>query len=361
MMSAKDLMNYAYVLRNDSWEKNLQSYQRLLVPDKIKRIREYLCKNNQCFLNNIIVSLPDETSFYDKENNRYLNVDDLQDESMEQHLQLSIPRKINSICIIDGQHRVFAHYEDNDKTDEEEKKISQLRNKRHLLVTGLIFDKSVSSEQRLKVQSKLFLDINTTSTPVPSQLLLQIGEIITPENDESISLRILTILNQEGVFKGEFQIYQLDKGTRLKTASIVKYALKSLVTTKPSQKNINLFAVWSKETGRDNNKRFTQSDVENYANYCAKVLNTYFSAVKATYKDEWNNKKSKIVSVISINSFILALNHQLELNGVKDYEFYHESFSKHKFDFSKENFKYTSSQYRKFSKEILKECFNIIE
>lgn len=66
-----------------------------------------------------------------------------------------------------------------------------------------------------------------------------------------------------------------------------------------------------------------------------------------------------LLSVISINGFIIAFTRQLTINGVKEFEFYDELFKSWTYDFSHDNFPYTSSQYRKFSTRILEEAFKI--
>ena len=91
--------------------------------------------------------------------------------------------------------------------------------------------------------------------------------------------------------------------------------------------------------------------------YCIKYLTDYFSAIRQIYIDEWFDSSSKLLSVITFNSFILALKKDLLLHGNKARDYYLEHFSKHKFDFSNENFLYTSSQYNKFSDEIIDKCF----
>ena len=65
------------------------------------------------------------------------------------------------------------------------------------------------------------------------------------------------------------------------------------------------------------------------------------------------------MTVVSINGFIIALTRQLPYNGIKDFEFYDKSLNGWSYDFSKDGFPFTSSQYRKFSNVILKEVFNL--
>ena len=61
-------MDCSYVLRKESWEENADLYQRLLISNKIKGIREYLANKKRTFIDNIIVSLPQDVSIYKKEN-----------------------------------------------------------------------------------------------------------------------------------------------------------------------------------------------------------------------------------------------------------------------------------------------------
>ena len=65
------------------------------------------------------------------------------------------------------------------------------------------------------------------------------------------------------------------------------------------------------------------------------------------------------MTVISLNGFIIALTRQLSVNGVQDFDFYDKIFKNWKYDFANETFPYTSSQYRKFSSEILETAFGI--
>ncbi len=143
MMSADTLIRNSFVMRKDSWEDAVFLYQRLIKKEKIKAIRKFLVKKEESFYNNIIVTLPDDVIFLDQDKNPV----ELKNIGKFATYNMIIPDKMNSICIIDGQHRVFAHYEglEND-TDEE--KISKLRKELHLLVTGLVFPKDMPPIQR---------------------------------------------------------------------------------------------------------------------------------------------------------------------------------------------------------------------
>ena len=95
-----------------------------------------------------------------------------------------------------------------------------------------------------------------------------------------------------------------------------------------------------------------------YLEYCEKFLIDYFSAIKQVYTDQWEDDSSKILSVITFNSFILALKKDLTQHGAQNRDYYLERYSKYKFNFSRTEFLFTSSQYNKFSEEIMIKCFN---
>ena len=352
MMSAEDLLQTCYVLRKDNWEDSIWLYQRLIKKGKIKKIREFLEKKGEAFYNNIIVALPDDVAFKDG-SGRYVGIDQIND--LESNCELVISKEMNSICVIDGQHRIFAHYESGIDS-KQEMRISELRKQLHLLVTGLVFDKSVRPEERARIQSDIFHDINSNATAVPRTVLTQIKRIKNPIDDESIAQSVIEALNKDGIFRNMLQISSLDTG-KIKTASIVRFALRYLVTVTPADGKQSLFNYW--EGDKEALLAVNDTALREYVKFCVAVLREYFGAVRKNYRKYWEEDNSKLLSVISLNGFIIALTRQLSINGVRDFNFYDEKFGQYDIDFSIEGFKYTSSQYRKFSNEILENVFDI--
>ena len=352
MMSAADLLDTCFVLRKDNWEDSIWLYQRLIKKGKIKQIRDFLDKKGEAFYNNIIVALPDNVMFKDAAG-ELVGIEKIND--LESNCELILPKEINSICVIDGQHRIFAHYESGIDS-RQERRISELRKQLHLLVTGLVFDKSVRPEERARIQSEIFHDINSNATKVPRTVLTQIKRIKNPIDDESLAQSVVEKLNREGVFQNLLQISSLDLG-KIKTASIVRFALRYLVTVKPIEGKQSLFTYWN----GDKEKLLSVDDasIQAYVDFCAHVLREYFGAIRKNLGEQWEDKESKLLSVISLNGFIIALTRQLSVNHVQDFDYYDNLFKGWSFDFSKEGFPFTSSQYRKFSSEILKQVFKI--
>ena len=320
MMSAEDLLNTGYVLRKDNWSESIWLYQRLIEKSKIQNIRNFLATKGEAFYNNIIVALPDNVAFCDKEHH-YKTIDEIG--GLESNCQLILPKEMNSICIIDGQHRIYAHYESGTPS-KQEKIIAELRKQLHLLVTGLVFPKGMSKEERARIQSEIFLDINSNSKPVPPNVLLHIKRIRNPIADESIAQLVIEQLNKQGVFQNLLQISSLDNG-KIKTASIVKFALRYLVTLQPSEGKQSLFNYW--EGDKDALQAMNGDAIEAYVKYCSTVIRNYFGAIKKNLRKQWDDTDSKILSVTSINGFIIAFTRQLAINGVHDFDFYDNLFS----------------------------------
>lgn len=352
MMSAEALLDTCFVLRKDNWEDSIWLYQRLIKKGKIRKIREFLEKKGEAFYNNIIVALPDDIWFKDA-SGRLVRIDQIND--LESNCELILPKEMNSICVIDGQHRIYAHYESGVDT-KQERKIAELRQQLHLLVTGLVFDSDVRPEERARIQSEIFHDINSNATAVPRTVLTQIKRIKNPIDDESIAQSVVERLNKEGVFRNLLQISALDPG-KIKTASIVRFALRYLVTVKPADGKHSLFEYWTGD--KEALLAIDDHALQVYVKYCTEILRDYFGAIKKNMSTYWNDNTSKLLSVISLNGFIIALTRQLAINGVRDFDFYDKVFSGWSFDFSSDKFPYTSSQYRKFSSEILKNAFGI--
>ena len=354
MMSAEDLLNTCYVLRKDNWSDSIWLYQRLIEKGKIKGIRTFLESKGEAFYNNIIVGLPDKVRFCD-EHGDYKTIDEIGD--LEGNCTLTFPKEMNSICVIDGQHRIFAHYESGIDS-KQERTIAELRKQLHLLVTGLVFPPDMTAEERARIQSEIFVDINSNAKLVPQSVLLQIKRIQNPIADESIAQFVIEKLNKQGVFQNLLQLSALDGG-KIKTASIVRFALRYLVTVNPTEGKHSLFTCWNGD--KEALQKMKNDAIEEYVKYCDAILRNYFGAIKKNLRKEWDDENSKLLSVISINGFIIALNRQLSINGVQDFDFYDEIFKGWTFDFSKEKFPYTSSQYRKFSTEILRGAFKLNE
>ena len=349
MMRPSDLVKYSYVLRKDGWDQKTELYQRLIMPNRIKSIREFVKDKKTTFLNNIIVTLPSNVKFIDKNEDR-VSIENIT--NYEKDISIVIPVDYNSIGIIDGQHRVYAFYEDYNPNDATELSIKPLRNELNLLVTGIIFPntgKYSDVNERRKFESNLFVTINKNAKPVDADTLIQVQAIMNPTSGEAISRKVIELLNKNTPFENLFQLSKTENAP-IKTASVIKYALSSLLVAE--DKPTSLYKYWLGKEGKPQDFKLSNSsseEIKKYVYYCFESLQTYFKAVKSRFLSYWNNE-SKLLKIISINGFIIALRDELDkMNGPRSYDFYQDAFRTLNIDFN--SFDYAGSKYSTFAKE----------
>ena len=149
-----------------------------------------------------------------------------------------------------------------------------------------------------------------------------------------------------------FELSALDEG-KIKIASIIKFALRYLVTIEPKDKK-SLFDYWVGD--KDKLKELNDQAYNSYIDFCVQPIRMYFSALRDSHRKEWNDSNSKLLSVISLNGFIIAYNRYIDKKKLEDFNFFNIRFKDLHTDFTREKFPYTSSQYKKFSDEILRDA-----
>jgi len=353
LMKAEDLMECGYVLRKDNWEESAELYQRLLIKNKIESIRKYLLDNERGFINNVIVSLPSNVKFI--KDNKEKKFDEI---NCIENLKIKIPRKINSIGIIDGQHRIYSHYKSDAK---EEVKIADLRDKLHILVTGLVYNEKITRKEKIEFESKLFMEINHNAKTVSQDVLLSIVSLQNPYSIRGMARNIILELNKTELFFDKFEISTLYK-SEIKSTSIIKFVLAELMEINDEKETFFKYLNFeNKEILKTPKDKNFEKVFEIYIKECVKLINNYFSAVRNNFKDEWNNpKEHKIFSVASMNGFLLALKKSFKKIGVQDYVYYNNKIKNLKINFKKKDFTYSASKgWGDFSRKILKESFEI--
>ncbi len=349
LVEPKVLLEQSYVLRKDSWLDYECLYQRLLIPNKIRKMREYLDKEGRVFINNIIITLPPDTEIYDR-NKKQLNITDI---SKRQDIVIRIPRELDNIGIIDGQHRVFSYHEGLDKAD---KKISLLREKQHLLLTGIIYPNNIDEYKRIKFEAQLFLEINDKQTRARADLKQAIETIVNPYSVTAISKRILTNLSNTGPLTGQLEEYFYDT-RKIKTSSIVSYGLNHLVKFIGQD---SLFSVWSNP---DKSKLLDGEDrelLELYIDYCTKKINDFLIGFRKNISDEmWtlDKKLSRVLTTTTINGLINCLRKLIENNKLGDIDYYNKKLKNMKINFSPIKFPYKSSHWKALGEKIYFDCF----
>ena len=251
-------------------------------------MRKYLTEEGRVFVNNVIVTLPDDVKLVDIKNGNNGNVvaTPLDASAVKYPVKIQIPQKAGNIGIIDGQHRVFSYHEGDDT---HESTISQIRDKQHLLVTGIIFPKDMIEDDRIRFQAKLFLEINDKQTRTNAALRQVIGTIVNPFEAISIAKMVVNELARRTPMDDVLEQHFFDKG-KLKTTSIVSYGMRHL--TKLSGKD-SFFYVWSNRKKNDLLKGKDMALLNQYVKFCADEINIFPTSLQEKYPSEYVDYRSE--------------------------------------------------------------------
>lgn len=232
------------------------SYQRLVKKKKINEIKEFISKYRGVFPTNIIISFEPKGKFFLPKGPAKNDIS---------FGELSLPRKYNSITVIDGQHRLFAYDKlEMSKTD---------------LIYVIGFEK-----MDLKEQIRTFVNINEKQTKVSSSLMWDLYTSILHKSE--INYRISSIakrLNQEDKSSALYSVISYDSAPKYSNISS-KITLESFCTA------INNFEILSKLEAL-----FTLNDIKGDTDSIIfEILKSYFNAIRNMNYEHWDRKeKSK--------------------------------------------------------------------
>ena len=341
-VSPAALLSRAYVLRKDGWQDVYGLYQRMVDSKKIENIRRHLRSQKRVFVNNIIVTLPNETRVDDKNGNP---VDGTKITETTPVI-VRLPQNSNTVGIVDGQHRVFSYYED----AQDDPEISKFRNLQNLLATGIMYPKDLPEADRRKFEAGLFLEINSTQkSPAPS-VIQAVGVITDPYLHDSIGKGVVSRLAQISPLEGLLERHFFDQNV-LKTASIVSFGLRRLVRLDGDE---SLIHVWTSPSKESVKAKANDEALRSYVAFCASQLAIFLSAAKANLPvDAWkiaSKEGSGILATVSVNGLIILFRKVVKSEGLSDFEGYKTKLNKLRtFDFQG----YHSSHYNRMANEIM--------
>lgn len=342
----KSLLERAYVLRKDSWRDNEGLYQRMISNRKIKSIRNYLKDEKRVFVNNIIITMPNKTTIVDHNN---ITVDHTKI-TKTTPIKISLPNEFNSVGIIDGQHRIFSYHEGGSDED----LIRPLRIKQNLLVTGIIYPEGISSVEKTKFESQLFLEINSNQLNAKTELKQAIGLLVKPFATDSIGKKLLINLNINSPLQNLFEKHFYDKG-KLKTTSVVSFGLRPLVKLKGDD---CFFNVWSNPNKLDLLKEKDFDLLEEYVQFCEEEIRHFLIAIRSSLpKGNWRydrKDESALLSTVVVNGLLICLRLIVKNRKLDSIENYKKKITGlNSFDFSK----YKSSHYSRMGHDLYNSYF----
>lgn len=344
-MDPRTLMERCYVFRKDSWEDKESLYQRMLIKNKIRSMRAYLCTEGRTFVNNVIVSLPPEVSVPEQTSN-----------TRSQTVTLRIPSDFNRIGLVDGQHRVFAYHEGNDQYEVD---IRPKRDKQQLLVTGVLFPEGASLEDRTKFEARLFLEINDKQSRTRGDLRQAIYTIVEPFGAIAIAKSVVSALARQGPLEGLLEDHYFGEGS-VKTTSIVSYGLQHVVRFDATQEH-SFFRRWTDAKQRDDLIQRKPEARAAYVDFCAGEINKLFGAfrVEINARGLWttDKKASRALTTTTINGLIYCLRLLIVADSLQSFDWYRERFKRLTIDFKPGKFGFRSSHWRALGERLFKECF----
>lgn len=349
LIDPETLLEQAYVLRRDGWEDSDCLYQRLLVKSKIQKMREYLASEGRVFVNNIIVTLPDDTRFLDG-NGKPIPPTKL---SPEEPIKVELRRSFGSIGLVDGHHRVFAYHEGLDRFD---RKIGLLRQKQNLLVTGIVYPRGYDHLARTQFEARLFLEINDKQTRAKGDLKQAIQTVVDPFSDVAIAKRVVSRLAASGPLCGYLEEHFFDQG-KIKTTSIVSYGVRYLVSMEGED---SLFGIWDHLDKDKLKNRKRKRLLDEYVAFCSGHLSGFIGGFRQSLPVEmWdtNRKISRALTTTTINGLVFCLRQVIKHGKTGDQGSYAKAFQRRKIEFSPDRFTYHSSHWRELGKKLYGECF----
>lgn len=343
----ESLINRAYVLRRQGWRDSDDLYQRMISKGKIASIRKHLKSKKRVFVNNIIATLDDDTKVLDE------NKDTVDPAKITKTTSviLQIPNRLNTVGLIDGQHRTFSYYE----SSPDDAEIAKLRKRLNLLVTGIIYPKNMSRRDREAFEARLFLEINSTQTNARSDLKQAINRIVDPYSDESIAAAVVDKLSRgSGPLSGHIVRHWFDTD-KLRTTSVVSYGMKPLVKLSG---NDSLFRLWAHPDKAKLQERTDTSLLDPYIDFCAREINSYLVAAKIKLPRQlWSPSRKvpgRLITTTTINSLLICLRTLVENGKTGDQSYYENKFA----NLSPADFKgFHSSQYGKLAEQLYETHF----
>jgi DGQHR domain-containing protein len=340
------LIERCYVLRKDGWREESNLYQRMIRKSKIDSIRTYLRTENRVFLNNIIVTLPDNTKLSDQSGEPIQS----QHITKTEPVTIELPKEYNSVGLIDGQHRVYSYYEGG----QHENEIAPLRKQQNLLVTGIVYPSKLSAFEKTQFEAKLFLEINSTQTNPKSDLKQAVESLLRPFSLESIARKVVNRLNTSGSLANQFEVYFFDK-KKLKTTSVVSYGVRHIIKL---QGDDSLFTAWKNPQKSRLEAATNEHLLDEYVSFCASEISKFISAVWANVPAErWTtdkNVKGRMLTTTHINGFIVCLRKIIENDRLHSFDYYRERLSEvQSFPFNS----YRSSHYGAMGEQMYRKYF----
>ena len=254
------LLKTCVVLRKA--RKNKDAYQRILNRKRLKPIKDFVIQSGALLPTNIVIHLSDDVTSEELEipaKNIEGKRVTISKKNVNKLVLLKIPNKFASLELIDGQHRLFGFVLAEPAT----------RKNFNLAVIGI-------AKIEPELRTKTFVAINDKAKKVDPNLVAYLkfnpDEILCQQDNELMAIKIVVELNKISPFKNKIKL--LDVGNqKITLKGFAGYDLKGLI-------------------GRSGMLR---KHYNHNSNEYVKILRIYFSTLKSTFPDQWNDPEKYII------------------------------------------------------------------
>ena len=277
-----ELLRIARVLRyqgqpmaissGSSVNQQSSGYQRILIPDKLKKIREFVKDDFK-------VAFPTNLTLV------------LSNECEKRGDNLHIPSKYASIDVIDGQHRLFSYALSSEEACE----------KANLIATAIKFNTD-DAQEISQHAARTFITINSEQTKVKRDLLYLIAyDVLGDTSPEFIAAKILKECDSRERLSRIFALSAFIKKNRFNQQPIpIISIVKELSRIAKSEKLAGIrHTLGSQASNLSETEELIQKGIE--------LLEKYFYHVKNIFSDDWGKANSLLMCANYIGAFIRLL------------------------------------------------------
>jgi len=264
VMNPRHLLEVAFVARREVGRERY--YQRIIDKRRLTRIAKYV-KDGGTFPNNIIISFREDldVKFHRAKGPSYSSTD-------WPYLGiaygiLEFPKDYRSCWIIDGQHRLYAFINVENKFD---------------------FNMPITAFEHLDIekQGKFFLDINRNQKPVDADLLWDLNGGMIPSETDGIISNVAKSLNDKNQSSLFHEIYYPSTGIKKKTDKI---KISALCIAIRKRKLVNQFILQNIKNPLYDN------DPAKCVERVGSSLSKYFDTLKTNFPNNWGLKSKGFI------------------------------------------------------------------
>lgn len=258
--SPEMLLKTCVVLRKAAGRKD--TYQRVVNKSRLNKITKFVSQQDAVLPPNIVVHLSEEiiaTELHVPEQDKFGRKIILSQKNNYDLVLLQIPMKYASMEIIDGQHRLFGFTGTEPAT----------KTSFNLVVLGL-------ANMNPKKRTETFVAINDNARRMDPNLVaylkLTTDELECQKDNDLMAIKIVFELNKITPFKKKIRL--LDRGNeKITLKNFIGADLKSLISE----------------------KGLLRKHYPHLSSKYISVLRMYFSILKATFPNEWNDPDKYII------------------------------------------------------------------